>query len=217
MGFQGHCIAVIAGPGTGKTTWMDKLVVASPRNALWLVSDDDEELLDKYPEVPDPDRFGSFNGKCKYILPDTNKDTLKTLWSAVRFKFGTGDGSGDGGIVAIDDAATILGTREQPVIEAFTKRRNARLDIIMNCHGAKEVPVSLIPKMTHFIIGQIMESTRSIEQRLGGHAAKHFRAAVEYVNDKAQTNPFYKIEFPLKGQVLTFDSNGEPEREPVVV
>ena len=131
--YKGYCIAVIGTNGTGKSTWMKNIIDRYKRNVLILMDDDSEEMFDVY-TVLEQQHIGKFKGKAVCYPPSQKKlkiDFFKEIYN----NFGFIKNQQMGGLLVFDDAMTMLSTRDEEVMQIFKKRRQRKLDIILNCHG----------------------------------------------------------------------------------
>jgi len=196
--FKGFCIALIGTNGTGKSTYMKKIMDGYPKNKnqLLLMDDDSEDMFDYLTEIKQ-DQIGKFKGSAVCYVDDTKKEK-DFVFGQIYEGFGRFNGEFEGGLLLIDDAMAILGVRDPSVMKLFKKRRQRKLDIILNCHGASEYPISLFKNTTHFVICATTDSTKSIESRMNTETAKIFVKCINHVNKMAEKNPYYKIVFDLK-------------------
>ena len=194
--YKGYCIAVIGTNGTGKSTWMKNIIDKYKRNVLILMDDDSEEMFDVY-TVLEQQHIGKFKGKAVCYPPSQKKlkiDFFKEIYN----NFGFIKNQQMGGLLVFDDAMTMLSTRDEEVMQIFKKRRQRKLDIILNCHGFSEYPVSLVKNTTHVLIKKTLDSTKQFSQRLNTETANELIKAVNHVNKMAESNPFYEYVFDLK-------------------
>lgn len=194
--YKGYCIAVIGTNGTGKSTWMKNIIDRYKRNVLILMDDDSEEMFDVY-TVLEQQHIGKFKGKAVCYPPSQKKlkiDFFKEIYN----NFGFIKNQQIGGLLVFDDAMTMLSTRDEEVMQIFKKRRQRKLDIILNCHGFSEYPVSLVKNTTHVLIKKTLDSTKQFSQRLNTETANELIKAVNHVNKMAESNPFYEYVFDLK-------------------
>ena len=194
--YKGHCIAIIGTNGTGKSTFMKKIMDEHPKDVLLLMDDDSEDMFDYLSEIK-PEQIPLFTGKAVCFAGDTKKEKESTF-DYIYKGFGKKGEEFKGGLLAIDDAMTILSTRDEFVMRIFKKRRQRKLDIIINCHGASEYPISLFRNTTHFVICKTTDSYDQITKRMNKELAESFIKAINYVNKKAETNPYFKFVFDLK-------------------
>lgn len=196
--YQGYCIALIGTNGTGKSYWMKKVMDAysKDKNILLLMDDDSEEMFDYLTEIQQ-DQITGYKGSAVCYVDDTKKEK-DYVFGQIYEGFGKFNGLFEGGLICVDDSMAILGVRDPAVMRLFKKRRQRKLDIIMNCHGASEYPVSLFKNTTHFVICATTDSTSNIEGRMNKETAKKFVKCVNLVNEKAESDPYFKIVFDLK-------------------
>ena len=196
--YTGFCIAIIGTNGTGKSTFMKKIIDGYPqkKDVLLLMDDDSEVLFDYLTEIK-PEQIPYFKGKAVCFSGDTKKEKENTF-DLIYKGFGRRGDNFNGGLLAIDDAMTILTTRDEFVMRIFKKRRQRKLDIILNCHGASEYPVSLFRNTTHFVICKTTDSYDQITKRMNKELSEKFIKAINYVNKKTEINPYFKLTFDLR-------------------
>lgn len=195
--YLGFCIAWLGTNGTGKTHDMMKIIREYPKNVLVLMDDDSEDGFDWLDEIP-PDKVGKFRGKGVCMVEDSIKEKDQ-LFTDIYNDFGRVNNEFKGGLLCFDDAMTILEARpREKAKKLFKKRRQRRLDILLNCHGASEFPISLFKNMTHFVICQTFDSHQAIAARMNGDLSRKFVKCIDYVNERAKDDPYFKITFDMK-------------------
>lgn len=194
--YKGYCIAVIGTNGTGKSTWMKTIIDKYKRNVLILMDDDSEEMFDIY-TVLEQHQIGKFKGKA-VCYPPSQKKLKIDFFKEIYTNFGFIKGQQLGGLLVFDDAMTMLSTRDEEVMQIFKKRRQRKLDIILNCHGFSEYPISLVKNTTHVLIKKTLDSTKQFAQRLNSEVSDELIKAVNHVNKESENNPYYEYIFDLK-------------------
>lgn len=197
--YQGFAIALIGTNGTGKSTWMKSVMDQYKRNVLLLMDDDSEEMFDYLTEV-NKEQIGLFTGQAVHYVDSMTRSSRAESFNAIYESFGRVGDTQHGGLMCVDDAMAILDVRDPAMMKIFKKRRQRKMDIIMNCHGAEEYPVSLFRNTTHFVIFQTVGSIQNIINggRMNSEAAKIFEQMVNHVNEVAKTNRHYFVEFELR-------------------
>jgi hypothetical protein len=196
--YQGFCIAEIGTNGTGKSTYMKKFIDRYPKTKdVLLTMDDDSETMWDYLTEIEPEQIPYFKGKAKSFIEYSKKEKNFYL-DQIYNGFGKRGNKFNGGLWAVDDAMTVFGTRDENVMKIFKKRRQRKLDIIINCHGASEYPISLFKNTTHFVIFKTVDSYDHITKRMNKEIAQSFINAINYVNKKAEQNQYFNIVFDLK-------------------
>lgn len=190
--YKGFCIAIIGTNGTGKSTFMKKIFDSYKRNVLLIMDDDSEEMFDYMTEIQISD-IPYFKGVAVCYSP-ANKKEKDVMFDTVYNGFGR---LSNGGLMALDDAMTVLDTRNESVMQIFKKRRQRKMDIILNCHGASEYPVSLFKNTTHFVVCRTVDSYENITARMNKETAKTFIECINFVNKETEKNPYFKVVFPL--------------------
>jgi len=196
--FQGFCIAEIGTNGTGKSTYMKKFIDRYPdhKDVLLTMDDDSETMWDYLTEIT-PEQIPYFEGKAKSFI-DFSKKEKNFYLEQIYNGFGKRNGQYNGGLWCVDDAMTVFGTRDESVMRIFKKRRQRKLDIMINCHGASEYPVSLFKNTTHFVIFKTVDSYDLITKRMNKEVSEKFVRAINYVNERAESDPYFKLIFDLK-------------------
>ena len=199
--YTGYCIAMVGTNGTGKSTWMKEVMDRYPeqKDVLLLMDDDSEEMFDYLTEIT-PEQIPYFQGKALCFAGDSKKERENTF-TEIYQGFGKKGANFNGGLLAIDDAMTILSTRDEFVMRIFKKRRQRKLDIVLNCHGASEYPISLIRNTTHFVIFKTTDSYDQITKRMNKETGELFIKAINHVNKQAETNPYFNLIFDMKNPV----------------
>lgn len=203
MEYLGFCAAKLGTNGTGKTTFgidllqndgnllRDEFEVKQMGGyyaVLCLVSDQSEESLKDIENIS-LSNIGNFTGWAKLEVDDYGQNTIENVFNEISRSF-YGFRDPNTGLyhpvaLFVDDAMAILDTRNEPVMRFFKKRRQHICDIIMNCHGASEYPLSLFKNTTDFILFQTTDSLKSIANRMGGDLVASFQAFAVYVNKVA--------------------------------
>lgn len=200
--YQGYAIALVGTNGTGKSTYMKAVMDIYKRDVLLLMDDDSEEMFDYLTEVS-LEQIKMFHGKAVHYVDSMTRQTRAESFNQIYEHFGRHGENQVGGLLCVDDAMAILDVRDPAMMKIFKKRRQRKLDIIMNCHGAEEYPVSLFRNTTHFVIFRTVGSIQNIEGRMNREAAEIFVQVVRHVNEIAKTNPHYFVEFDLRNPELS--------------
>lgn len=198
--YTGFCIGMFGTNGTGKSTWLKEVFDKYPktRNCLLMMDDDSEDMWDYISEIQ-PHQIGQYKGKAVCYAGDTKKEKIQTF-EEIYNNFGRNPHTGvqEGGLVCWDDAMTVFSTRDEKAMLIFKKRRQRKIDIILNCHGFSEFPISLVKNMTHFIICRTTDSYDNISKRLNKEMAEQLKMIIEHVNKKTEKSPYYHFVFDLR-------------------
>jgi len=197
--YSGFNIAMFGTNGTGKSTWMKNLLNKYPkRNCLVIMDDDSETMWDYLTEIQ-PEEIPYFKGKAVCFAGVNKKEvasTFDTIYNGFGVNYKTGEH--EGGLLCFDDAMTVFSTRDEHAMPIFKKRRQRKLDIVLNCHGFSEFPISLIKNMTHFIICRTTDSYDNISKRLNKEMAEQLKKIIEHVNEKTKTDKYYHFVFDMR-------------------
>ncbi len=197
--YQGFCIAEFGTNGTGKSYWMNEIMTEYPedKDVLLIMDDDSEDMFDYLTQIT-PDEIPYFRGKAVVFIEDDPK-SKDIVFNHIYDSLGKRNGVFNGALICVDDAMTVLDARvRDSAKKIFKKRRQRRFDIILNCHGASEYPLSLFKNTTDFLIYQTTDSYEAIASRMNRETAKVFVECINLVNEKAKTDPYFKIRFNLK-------------------
>lgn len=200
--YSGYCIGMFGTNGTGKSTWMQKVFNQYPkeRNCLMMMDDDSETMWDYLTEI-EPHEIPYFKGKASCMAGAKRKDKIKTF-ETIYESFGINHATGehDGGLLCFDDAMTVFSTRDEAAMMFFKKRRQRQMDIILNCHGFNEFPISLVQNMTHFVICRTTDSYDNISKRLNRELADDLKRVIEHVNKVTENkkDKYYNVIFDIR-------------------
>jgi ABC-type dipeptide/oligopeptide/nickel transport system ATPase component len=197
--YKGYCIAIVGTNGTGKSTFMKEIMDRYPsqKNVLLLMDDDSEEMFDYLTEIT-AEQIPYYRGQAVCFAGDSKKEKEFTFTQIYQGLGKDRNGKFNGALLCIDDAMSILTTRDDFVMRIFKKRRQRKMDIIINCHGASEYPISLFRNTTHFVVCKTTDSYDQITKRMNKELAEDFVKVVNYVNKRAEENPYFKMIFDLK-------------------
>jgi ABC-type Mn2+/Zn2+ transport system ATPase subunit len=173
-------IVVLGTNGTGKTTFVKKLVINELRkkdsHVLIVVPDDMEWHTIPWVNPRFPHRIESYVGARKVAY-------FPGLLDIIRDKFRNG-------LVVFDDCrAYFTAALETDLHSLLIRRRQQMIDIVAVGHGFTEVPPKFFTFATHFTLFKTCDNINRRKNYLMNYEA--MQAAQKSINEKAIKNPHY--------------------------
>jgi Cdc6-like AAA superfamily ATPase len=173
-------IIVLGTNGTGKTTFVKKLVInelkKTDSHVLVVVPDDMEWNTLEYVHPKFPERIAWYKGARKIIYFDGLLDIIRDCFR--------------NGLIIFDDCrAYFTASLDAQLHSLLIRRRQQMIDIVAVGHGFTEVPPKMFTFATHYALFKTIDN---IERRK--HVIQNFtemKEAQQRVNEKAGTEPHY--------------------------
>ena len=193
--YQGFAVGIVGTNGIGKTYFCDKIIKSYKRPILALLDDDSEMYFNDFYDLKLEQVKQINKGKFK-LQTGFNKKGKEKAINEVYENFNQNPKKG--GLIFIDDAMTLFDARPQFAFPIFKKRRQKHFDILLNCHGFSEFPISLIKNMTSFVFGQTLDSISGNSNRINKQLAENINSCIKIVNEGAKHHSIFKLEFDVK-------------------
>jgi hypothetical protein len=185
MDYSGYCLVEVGAPETGKTSVAMKLFQKKVyKSILFVLSDNDDSIFHPYKSISPDEIKKGFRGVRKIVMQDLDMKIDELFEIMFDYYIGSELKSGEFIPVGllIDDAMSMLDTRNKWVMNYVRKRRQKICDIIANCHGLSHFPVSLYANISNIYIFHTLDSLKNIDNRLNEQTADLIENCVEYVN-----------------------------------
>jgi len=180
-------IVVLGYNGTGKTTFIKKLVIAELKKKdshCLIITPDDIEwtgLEDVHPKYPH--RVKTYVGARKMIYQEGVLEIVSENFRK--------------GLLVFDDCRSYLGsTTDQDLHNLLIRRRQKMLDIVAVGHGFTEVPPKFFTFASDIVLFRTIDNIKRREDCLKDYPV--MKEAQERINKIAEKNPHYYEIIPQK-------------------
>lgn len=185
MDYSGYFLVEVGSPETGKTSVALKILQRKVyKSILFVLSDDDDSIFHKFQKISLDGIKNGFTGVRKIILDDIDID-IDELFE-ILFRRYKGVETKEGKFIPValllDDSMSMLDPRNVWVMKYCKKRRQRICDIIVNCHGLSEFPVSLYKNISNIYIFHTIDSIKNLDNRINARAVEIIELLTEYVN-----------------------------------
>lgn len=175
-------IIVLGTNGTGKTTFIKKLVISEMKkkdsHILIVVPDDMEWNTVEFVHPKFPQRIERYVGVRKIIY----FDGLLTIINE-RFR---------NGLLVFDDCRKYFKASLDLELQGLLiRRRQKMLDIITVGHGFTQVPPAMFTFSTHYVLFRTKDNINRRKDVIGGDDFEEMAAAQTRINEKAIKDPHY--------------------------
>lgn len=173
-------IIVLGTNGTGKTTFVKKLVISELKkkdsHILIVVPDDMEWNTIEFVHPHFPERIERYVGARKIIYFDGLLDIIRE-----RFR---------NGLLVFDDCrAYFTAALDRDLHSLLIRRRQQMIDIVAVGHGFSEVPPKMFTFSTHIVLFNTLDNIAGRKNVIRNY--EEMAAAQTRVNAKASTEPHY--------------------------
>lgn len=190
--------ALLGTNGTGKTTWLLKLIKAYlkiNKRVLICISDDGEEKLEDIPLLETIEQCLNFKGVAKIIVEDAK------FFNEFRELFLIKKNRKFDGVLVLDDARLFLSQRDEALLKLMRKRRQLNADIYSIFHNFDgETPPSYWSFVTRAIIFKTLSSYNRSLKLINEDSRKLLISAIEQVSEEYKTNPYAFKEVVLRNE-----------------
>lgn len=177
-------IIVLGTNGTGKTTFVKKLVISELKkkdsHILIVVPDDMEWNTVDFVHPKFPERIERYVGARKIIYFDGLLDIIRD-----RFR---------NGLIIFDDCRAYWNKPnavEGELHSILIRRRQQMIDVAFSVHGFTELPPKMFTFTTHYVLFRTKDNIDRRKNVIGGDDFSILKEAQTRINEKAIKDPHY--------------------------
>ncbi len=170
-------ILVLGGPGTGKSNFSYVLMQHAGKGLMVLADYDD---------------WAAFLPKCAAkTREDFNYSDVRHLVYESEEQFEAIDKHFYNGMICVDDCKNYIpsNTQHSRFMKIVRRTRQKRTDLIIQAHSFKDVPPSIFPFITEYVIFNIEDSPASRRKEISEDAYNALCRVVDDVKRKYKENP----------------------------
>jgi hypothetical protein len=182
--------AIIGTNETGKTSWVFERVKMDKRVFLLRPDDADKKFEQLKPWDQSPDKLPKVKeGIVNITHPLRDKEYIEKVLLALS--------EVEGATIWIDEATTTFGDREELAEDLLrmSSRDKKNNNIYLLTHSPQALTKGFFRNLDSLILKRVSDSFDGLKGRVQN--AKNLEAAIRYVNEKAEEDPYFWIEYDL--------------------